>query len=230
MKRTGHRKVRKSKTAGTIFLIISLAPALLAQESQSIRNQSDGSRSPEAESVASTIFRLGAYIQPLWKDLRFEGNYFGTDENDVGYTGMSWQFRWKALRLAPGFGVAFGANGFRTMPGISCRWAYEKSWFISEGMIVQGLVQTQRFPEGSPEALAEGSVRPTITDGDHVSARWRRFIVGGAWEHIQFRENEWKGGGRVALRITARFSGVLYVMGPRAEVRGGLILHPAEEQ
>ena len=202
----------------------------MAQESQRLDNGVGDPLLPDAEFVASTIFRSAAYVQPLWNGLRFEGHYFGTGENDVGQTGASWEFRWRRLRLAPGFGLAFAGNGFRTMPSISCRWAYEKDWFITEGMILRGLLQTQRIPGETPEALAEGRVRPTITDGDHVSVRWRRLTVGSTWEHIQFREDEWKGGGRVALRFATHFSGVLYVVAPRAEVRGGLIFHPAEEQ
>jgi len=188
------------------------------------------SRFPEAEFVASSSFRSASYVQPLWRSLRFEGDYFGGDENDVGYTGVSWELRWKKLRLAPGFGLSFGGNGFNTMPGISLRWAYEKSWFISEGLIVQGLLDTQRIPESTPDARAEATVRPTITDGDHVSAHWRRLTIGGTWERIQFREIEWKGGGRVAIRIVPHLSAVVYILGPGAEVRAGFMFHPDEEK
>ena len=96
--------------------------------------------------------------------------------------------------------------------------------------MVHGLLDTPRSPADSPEARAAGTVRPTITDGDHVSIRWRRLTVGGTWEHIQFREIEWKGGGRTAFRILPHLSAVAFVLGPGTEFRVGLILHPAEEK
>jgi len=210
-----------------LLLILLLASGLSAQEPETV---SGITRFPEAEFVASSSFRSAAYVQPLWKGLHFEGDYFGSDENDVGYTGGSWQVRWRGLRLSPGFGVGFGGNGFRTMPAISLRWKYEKHWFVTEGLIVQGLLETQRSSDNTPEGREEGTVRPTITDGDHVSVRWHRLTLGGAWERIQFREVEWKGGGRAAFRILPHLSAVIFVLGPNTEVRGGLILHPAEEK
>ena len=80
------------------------------------------------------------------------------------------------------------------------------------------------------KAREKGTVRPTITDDDHASVRWRRLTVGGAWERIQLREVEWKGGGRVSFRIAPHLSAVLYVLGPGTEFRGGLLLHPAEKE
>jgi hypothetical protein len=210
-----------------LFSILLIASRLNAQQSGT---DSATTRFPEAEFAASSVFRSADYVQPLWKEFHFEGDYFGGDENDVGYTGGSWQFRMNKLQLSPGFGVTFGGNGFRTMPGFSFRWAYEKDWFVTEGLIVQGLLDTPRSPEDTPEAREEGTVRPTITDGDHVSVRWRRLTAGGAWERIQFREIEWKGGGRVAFRIFPHLSAVIFVLGPSTEFRPGLILHPAEEK
>jgi hypothetical protein len=54
-------------------------------------------------------------------------------------------------------------------------------------------------------------------------------MIGGTWEHIAFREgSEWKGGGRLAVRILPRLSGILYVLGPgRTEWRGGVLIHAA---
>ena len=138
----------------------------MAQESEGECDSSKRSHFPEAEFVASTIFRSGSYVQPLWKSLHFEGDYFGTKENDVGYTGVSWKFHWKRLQLAPGLGVVFGGSGLRTMPGFSIRWAFERSWFVTEGLVVQGLLTTPRFPENSPDVEEHRFVRPTITDGD----------------------------------------------------------------
>jgi len=212
-------------TLRVLLIIFCIAASLRAQESES----TSGDHFPEAEFVASASFRSASYVQPLWKGLRLESDYFGADENDVGYTGGSWEFHWRRLRFTPGLGVAFGGNGFRTMPALSFRWAFEKGWIISEGLVVQGFGNTPRVPEDTSEARAEGSVRPTITDGDHLSVRWRRLMVGGTWERIQFREIEWKGGGRVAVRLFPHLSGVISFLGPGAEIRGGLILHPREE-
>lgn len=209
------------------LLLLSHAAGLNAQENEA---GADITRFPEAEFVASTSFRSAAYVQPLWKGLHFESDYFGTDDNDVGFAGASWEFRWSGLRLPPGVGAVFGDNGFRTMPGISLRWAYEKNWFVTEGVIVQGLLETPHLLENTPDAREQGLVRPTITDGDHMSVRWCRLEVGGAWERIHFREIEWEGGGRLAFQILSHLSGVFYVLGPETELRGGLILHPAEEK
>jgi hypothetical protein len=213
-----------------LFLSCLFSTLLLAQEEKSTVDQAETSRFPEAEFVGSTIFRSAAYVQPVWKGLRLESDYFGGDENDIGYAAPSWQFRWRELRISPGFGVAFGGNKFRAMPALSLRWAYERNWFVTEGLFLQGLLHTRRDPDNTPEALEEGFVRPTITDGDHISVRWRRLTVGGTCERIQFREIEWKGGGRVALRLLPHLSAVLYVLGPGTEVRGGLMLHPDEEK
>jgi hypothetical protein len=211
-----------------ILLLVCFASALAAQEPAATSDPADKDFFPDAEFVSSTSFRSAAYIQRLWRGLHVEGDYFGGDENDVGYTGATWEFRWQRWRLTPGFGVSYGGNSFRTMPSISFRWDYEKNWFVTEGLVLQGLLDTARNPDDTPEARAEGSVRPTITDGDHISVRWRRLTIGGTWERIQFREIEWKGGGRVALRLAPHLSVVVFVLGPGSEVRGGLILHPAE--
>ena len=74
------------------------------------------------------------------------------------------------------------------------------------------------------------SIRPAISDGNHVSIRWKRVTVGGAWEYIHCREgNEWKGGGRLAVQLAHHFSVVLYVLGPgHVEFRGGFLIHPAK--
>lgn len=211
-----------------ISISLCLTSVLLAQESRP-ETQAE-TRFPEAEVVASTSFRSANYVQPIWKGLRFESDYFGGDENDVGFAGPAWEFRLRELRLAPAFGAAFGGNGFRSMPAVSVRWAFEKGRFITEGLIVQGLEQTARNPGNTPEEQTEGLVRPTITDGDHVSVEWRRLTMGGTWERIQFREIEWKGGGRVAIRIWPHLSAVVYVLGPDTEVRVGLILHPRDKK
>jgi hypothetical protein len=190
----------------------------------------------EAEFVASDIFRSGSYIQPLWRGLGFEGHYFGGTETDVGFTGASWMFRVKELELIPAFGVLFGSNRFASSPAVTLRWNYERRWFVTQGLVVQGFRSTPIFGE-EDEASGEdhgeprvpvSTVRPTISDGDHVSVRWKRLTIGGTWEFIHFREgDEWKGGGRLAIRLLPRVSAVLYVLGPgRAEWRGGILIQP----
>jgi len=183
----------------------------------------------EAEFVASGIFRSATYLQPLWQRLKFEGQYFGGTETDVGFTGASWTFAVRDLKLSPAFGVLFGSNRFATTPAVSFRWEYEHAWIVTQGLIVQGFRATPAFREEEPEPAS--FVRPTISDGNHLSARWRRLTVGGTWEYIHFREgDEWKGGGRLAVRIFPRVSAILYVFGPgKAEWRGGILVHPSKD-
>jgi len=186
---------------------------------------------PEAEFVGSTSFRSASLVQSLWSGLNVEGHYFGGNENNVGYTAGSWTFHGTHWKIAPGFGIAFGDNGFQTMPALSIRWGYERSWFITEGLFVQGLQHTRFFPEGTePGQPAGESVVPSIADGNHISARWKRLTVGGTWEHEQFREGkEWKGGVRVALRVLPPLSFTFFAMGPGNELRGGVLFQPEEK-
>ena len=134
----------------------------------------------------------------------------------------------RGLKLSPAFGVEFGSNRFATSPAVSFRWEYEHAWFVTQGLVVQGFRQTPVFREGEREPAS--FVRPTISDGDHVSARWHRLTAGGTWEYIHFREgNEWKGGGRLALRLFPRVCAILYVLGPgRTEWRGGILIIPSK--
>jgi hypothetical protein len=194
----------------------------------------EGSKLPEAELVVSPSFRSASLVQPVWSDITSDGHYFGGDENNVGFVGGSWTFRGETWKIAPGFGVNFGDNGFRTMPALALRWAYERSWFVTEGLLVQGLMHTSFFPEGTePEdgRSADQSVVPSIADGNHVSARWKRLTAGGTWEHMQFREGrEWKGGLRVAYRIAPDLSFTFFAMGPGSEIRGGVLFQPEEKK
>ena len=69
--------------------------------------------------------------------------------------------------------------------------------------------------------------RASIWDGNHVSLRFWRVEAGPAWERIHTRkENEWKGGGRVAFKILPNLSALLFVMAQKTEFRGGIIIHP----
>ena len=227
----------------TMWMAICVA-ASMAQETEARQvsnSQSDaeehGSRQyslPEAEFVGSTSFRSASLIQNLWSGLNVEGHYFGGNENDVGYTAGSWTFHGEHWKIAPGFGVLFGDNGFQTMPGLSIRWGYERNWFVTEGLLVQGLEHTRFLPEGTgpePGPPAVKSVVPSIADGNHVSARWKRLTVGGTWEHEQFREGEeWKGGVRAAFRVLPPLSFTFFAMGPGSEIRGGVLFQPEERK
>jgi len=224
--------------------IATCAPFLMAQETGSgqVSNSpaaaeeggSERYKWPEAEFVDSTSFRSGSLVQSLWSGLNFEGHYFGGNENNVGYTAGSWTFHGEHWKIAPGFGIAFGDNGFQTMPALSIRWGYERSWFVTEGLFVQGLQHTRFFPEGAepePGQPAGESVVPSIADGNHISARWKRLTVGGTWEHEQFREGkEWKGGVRVAFRVLPPLSFTFFAMGPGSELRGGVLFQPEEKK
>jgi hypothetical protein len=192
----------------------------------------------EAEFVASSIFRSGSYVHTVWKELGFEGHYFGGKHVDTGHVGASWTFKLGELELAPGFGVLFGSNQFTTSPAVTLRWDYEKKWFVTQGLIVRGFRSSPVFAEeehgghsrsSAPEEPV-GSVRPVISDGNHVSARWKRLTVGPTWEHIHFREgDEWKWGGRVAFRLLPRVSALLFVLTPgKTEWRGGVMFHPKQ--
>jgi hypothetical protein len=181
----------------------------------------------EAEFVASNVFRSGSYLQPLWKGLGFEGHYFGGEFSDVFSAGASWTFRLGEWKLSPGAAVVAGTGGTTTTPAVTFRWDYERDWFVTQGLAVQGF-RRSNFAEGEGEQPR--SVRPIISDGNHASARWKRLTIGGSWEHIDFREgNEWKGGGRVAVRLWPRVSAVVYVLAPKTEFRGGLLFHPPHE-
>ncbi len=78
---------------------------------------------------------------------------------------------------------------------------------------MQGPLHTRRHPDDTREALEEGFVGPIIIDGDHISIRWRRLTMGGGWERVQFREIEWRGGGRVAPRLRSHLSALVHVSG-----------------
>jgi hypothetical protein len=220
--------------------VTAASPSSAAQE-PATRSPADSEQSdtgkyelPEAEFVASPSFRSASLVQKIWGHIGFEGDYFGGNENNIGYTAGSWTFRGKGWELGPGFGVTFGDNGFRTMPALSIRWSYERRWFITEGLLVQGLLHTKFLPEGTePEGgqSASESVVPSIADGNHISARWKRLTAGGTWEHMQFREGrEWKGGVRLAYRVLPPLSFTFFAMGPGSEIRGGILFQPVEKK
>ena len=219
-------------------LVVSSAQGAAGTEqtshSETVANRTGSGeyRLPEAEFVGSPSFRSGSLVQPIWRDLSFEGHYFGGKENNVGFVGGSWTFHGENWKLAPGFGLNFGDNGFQTMPTLSFRWDYERGWFISEGLYVQGLLHTGVFPEGTePEPGRNEDYLPSIADGNHASARWKRLTAGGTWEHMQFREgSEWKGGLRIAYRVSPPLSFSSFVLGPGNEFRVGILFQPEEKK
>ena len=221
---------RAARHVGVLLFAVSMARAQeSATPSEAPEQKEETHKEFEAEFVASDIFRSGSYSQILWRGLGFEGDYFGGKTTDVGFTGAAWTFRARELKLSPGFGVVFGSNQFTTTPALSVRWEYEYHWFVTQGLVVKGFRDTPVFGEesvhgGPPEIVS--TVRPTISDGDHVSVRWKRLTIGGTWEYIHFREgNEWKGGGRMAVRLFQHLSAMVYVLGPgHAEWRGGILL------
>jgi hypothetical protein len=189
------------------------------------KSAAEGFRLPEAELVMSPSFRSASLVQPVWSDLSADGHYFGGDKNNIGFTGGSWTFHGEHWKIAPGVGVLFGDNSFRTMPALSLRWGYEQRWFVTEGLLVQGLLHTT-FTE---DTGAREAVVPSIADGNHASARWKRLTAGGTWEHIHFREGrEWKGGARAAYRILPGLSLTFFALWPGSEVRGGILFQPEE--
>ena len=89
----------------TILVLVTVSIAL-AQESAKPQEAREGPADFEAEFAASSIFRTGSYLQPLWRGLGFDGHYFGGTATDTGFTGASWTFRIRKLKLSPGFGTS----------------------------------------------------------------------------------------------------------------------------
>jgi hypothetical protein len=130
------------------------------------------------------------------------------------------------VKLTPGFGIFFGEHQ-TTSPAVAFRWEIEKGHLFSQGLFLQALRKNPRT-EGEEETF--NGVRPSIWDGNHVSYRYKRLDVGPLWERIHGREgNEWKGGVRTAFRFWKYVSGLLVIVGPDTEVRGGFIIHAAKE-
>jgi 8-oxo-dGTP pyrophosphatase MutT (NUDIX family) len=194
------------------------------------------SKFPEIEALISNQFRTVSYVQPLYRGLNFEAHYFAAKREleeehgtpvstaghdayvDVASFGGSWTFRLgEHVKLTPGFGVYLG-NLQKTSPAFTFRWDIEKGWLISQGLFVTSLRDT-----------GEEFGRVSIWDGNHVSVRWKRIMVGPSWERIHTREeNEWKGGVRGAVRIARHVSIAAFFFAPKPEFRAGIVIHPAE--
>lgn len=181
---------------------------------------------PEVEALASDEFRNVNFVAPIFRNLNFEGHYFGirthpeSEERrsrieDVAAIAGSYKIRiGEHVTLSPGLGVYFG-EGQRTSPAFTIRWEIEKGRFFSQGLFIQSLLESEEFGH------------PNIWDGNHVSLRFWRLELGPSWERIHTREeNEWKGGGRAAVKILSNFSLVFFVLAPRTEFRVGILIHP----
>jgi hypothetical protein len=138
---------------------------------------------------------------PVWRKLNFEGLYFGDDHHDIGFVGGNWTFEFlKKITIAPGFSATFGSE-VGTAPAATVRWSAEHGWFH-----VQGFSSLSLTASTDPEEEAgktKYKTRAYISDGNHLSARWKRVEGGFSWEHIAtLEENEWKAGGRFDVALT----------------------------
>ena len=106
--------------------------------------------------MGSPSFRTASLVQPLWSDLSADGHYFGGDENNVGFVGGCWTFHGESWKIAPGFGVNFGDNGFRTMPAVALRWGLRAQLVCHRGFAGPGATAHQ-FLSGRHRARSRTS-------------------------------------------------------------------------
>jgi hypothetical protein len=153
---------------------------------------------PSFEAMSSRVFRTVSAVTPIGHRIVAEVHYFALPEAaprvNVLQSGLSYQFPLGQRGfVAPGIGFYSGVD--HEALSITARWLVEVGPIVSEGLIVQGIDND------------DGTERGQFWDGNHVSLALldRRLEVGPAWEHIHIRdEDEWKGGGRVALRVHPR--------------------------
>lgn len=177
----------------------------------------DSTPSVEAEFVASDVFRTGSLVVRTWKDLHFDGQYFGTESVEAGITALNWEFHSKHFSIFPGFGVGFG-SGVHTVPMLTLRWNLETRRWFSQGYMAQSLLSQVVTGENT-----EHSIHATILDNNHISARVGPAEIGGLWEYTKYREeNEWKGGLRGALRFGHHIKLIVQSVWPDWEMRGGI--------
>ena len=174
----------------------------------------------------------------MYKGLEAGLHYFWINEDEgpghVWLIGQQYNFRYRGLSLAPGIAAAFGRPDD---PGAAFTFSakFEHRWFVAQYIQLYSFSRTALEPEQheSPHpgaTAAEQTIHASISDGNHVSARWKRLEAGGSWEHIHFRAgNEWKGGTRIKFRLTDHFSLLAYVLAPKPEARFGFMIHPREE-
>jgi hypothetical protein len=214
------------RAAAVLFLI---AFAALSQESKPVEMGTAEERGyfPEAEFTMSSKFANANFTQPLWRGVEFGAHYFWVNEEElsnkhVSVWGAQWAWRRKGLTIAPGFGLTTGRAGD---PGAAFTLTaeYERKHFVAYYSFIQSLT--------AGEGEHGGKTHGYISDGNHVSGVWKRLEVGGTWERIHMRVgNEAKCGVRVAVQLTKHLSFLAFVMGPDAEARFGLWLHPAKAE
>lgn len=186
---------------------------------------------PEIEAVASSQFRTAFIVIPVWKKLAVDTRYYGNDEADVLLSGGGWEFEpWKGhLMLAPGLSVSYN-HGIRTAPAATLRWDVRRSWFHAAGYSAISLIPSQR-PHESEHHDERYSTYSYLSDGNHISANWKRLEGGFSWEHIAVREEqEWKSGGRFSIALTKHLNFVAFILAPETEFRCGLSFHPSEKE
>jgi hypothetical protein len=199
--------------SGRLFIVTTVGVLpLCAQEPQ------EESPRVELEYVSSDVFRSGTGIVKLWRGLHLDGEYFGAPAYDVGITGASWKFRWKGLSVSPGFGVDFGSHVLKG-PVVTFRWTLDTHRWFSQGFFAQSLQEYIVDEEGKEPF----GVRGSVLDNNHFSIRLGPIEAGPLWERIKYRdENEWKGGGRLAMRFGRRLKLIFQTVAPDVEFRGGI--------
>lgn len=229
-----HNRINGStRFALSLLLVLCCGSALSAQgieptsaqpaEAEAPEEQEEGAPRFEAEFVGSTIFQGATLAVGLSSPLTFESHFFGVEDNEIGMVGLAWTLSRGSFRVAPGFGWSFGSEN-RPAPVITVRWTYEHARWLTQGLWVQSL--RANLPPAVEEEGSEGDedVRhASILDGIHASAIVGRWEIGPLVENVRYREErEWKAGARVAWRAGEEWKLVGQVVGPGAEVRGGL--------
>lgn len=204
------------------------------QVSADTREEDEETEEPapfEGEFIASTIFQSATAAFRLGSPLLLETHYFGVEDNDVGAVGLAWEFEHGGLHVMPGLAWSFSSEG-RPAPVVTVRWTYEGHRWLTQGLWVQSLrayVPAEPHDEGHPgEESGEDVVHhASILDGVHASLVLGHLELGPLVEHIRYREeNAWKGGVRAAWRLGRGVKLVSQVVGPGAELRGGLAWEP----
>ena len=182
----------------------------------------------EIEAGGSSVFQfamLGIRLGPKESPVFFDTHGYGVDTNEVGITGLAWEFRLGSFRLLPGLGWAFGRENKPSLAG-TARWAHLGDTWVTEGLFVHS------FEEQVPEASStesgaheesEEMVRHAGVMEGHLSRRVGPVELGPLVEHIRYREeNEWKGGARVAWRVGRGVRLLAMVLAPDPEARVGI--------
>jgi hypothetical protein len=174
---------------------------------------------PSFEAMSSSVFRTVTALTPIGHRVMAEVHYFALPESaprvNVVQAGLSYQFPIGRIGfIAPGIGFYSGID--HEALSLSARWFVEAGAIVSEGLVVQGIDND------------DGTERGQFWDGNHVSLALldRRLEIGPTWEHIHIRdEDEWKVGGRFALRVHPRVMLQAYALTPGAtEWRGGVLV------